>query len=83
MKKDEIEYVFYIEPKGDWSYDAINKNFGKEQWKEDFLLEIENVVKTQQTKINQTQNWRLIGLPFYNEGNTKQRFAKELKEKIN
>jgi type III restriction enzyme len=83
MKKNEIEYVFYIEPKGDWSYDNINKNFGKEQWKEDFLLEIENVVKTQQTKIKQTQNWRLIGLPFYNENNTKRKFAQEINEKIN
>ena len=80
MKKNEIEYVFYIEPKGNWCYDAVNKNFGKEQWKEDFLLEIESVVKTQQTKINQTQNWMLIGLPFYNE-NAKSKFKEAFNAK--
>jgi type III restriction enzyme len=82
MKKESIDYVFYIEPKGDWSYDTVNKNFGKEQWKEDFLLDIESVAEAQQAKINQTQNWRLIGLPFYNENNTKQIFAKTFKEVI-
>ena len=82
MKRDEIEYVFYIEPKGNWSYDAVNKNFGKEQWKEDFLLVLKSIAETQQTKINQTNNWRLIGLPFYNENNSKQHFATEFLEHI-
>jgi len=81
MKKEGIEYVFYIEPKGNWTYDENKKNFGKEQWKEDFLLEIESVVFAQQTKMSDNKNWRLIGLPFYNENNTKQRFATKFNDK--
>jgi len=81
MKKKNIDYVFYIEPKGDWCYDKDNKNFGKEQWKENLLLEIEEVVNTQQQRNTTTENWRLIGLPFYNN-NTKQEFKEYFKKKI-
>ncbi len=75
MKKDEIEYVFYIEPKGEHL-------LLHDKWKEEFLLEIESVVFTQQTKMSDNKNWRLIGLPFYNENNTKQQFAKTFNEKM-
>ena len=74
MKKDEIEYVFYIEPKGDHLLE-------KDKWKEEFLLEIESVVFTQQTKICDNKNWRLIGLPFYNENTRKQQFIAKFIEK--
>jgi len=67
MEKAGKEYVFYIEPKGDWAYDKVNGNFGKEQWKEDLLLEIEQVVLTQQQKMTDNKNWMLIGFPFYNK----------------
>jgi type III restriction enzyme len=82
MKKGNIEYVFYIEPKGDWTYDAANKNFGREQWKEDFLLEIEAVVSKQQAKMTNNKNWRLVGLPFYNEEHTKKSFDDKIKTYI-
>jgi type III restriction enzyme len=67
MEKEGKEYVFYIEPKGNWAYDKANGNFGKEQWKEDLLLEIEQVVLTQQQKMATNKNWMLIGFPFYNK----------------
>jgi type III restriction enzyme len=79
--KDNINYVFYIEPKGDWAYDPNNKNFGKEQWKEDFLLDIETVAFAQQPKFSKTQNYCLIGLPFYNEQHTKEEFRKAFEKK--
>jgi len=82
MKKDKMDYVFYIEPKGDWAYNLQEKNFGNEQWKEDFLLEIEDVVKTQQAKVGETDNWRLIGLPFYSENHTKPLFSVVFREKV-
>ena len=75
MKKNNTEYVFYIEPKGEHIAAA-------EQWKEKFLLEIESVVETQQTKEVDNKNWRLIGLPFYNENNKKTIFAAKFKEYI-
>jgi len=75
MKKNGIEYVFYIEPKGEYLLDY-------DKWKEEFLLEIEGIVSEQQTKMADSQSWRLIGLPFYNENKTKQQFIKALKEKI-
>jgi len=74
MKKEEIEYVFYIEPKGEHLFEF-------DKWKEDFLLEIESVVFTQQTKMINNKNWRLIGLPFYNENKTKQQFTIKFNEK--
>ena len=83
MQKDGVEYVFYIEPKGNWSLGESEKDFvgSKEYWKEEFLLDIENVVSTQQAKMSNNKNWRLIGLPFYNEDKTKQRFIAEFKKK--
>ena len=76
MKKNDVDYVFYIEPKGEHllQYD---------EWKEKFLMEIEIVVKLQQEKSNETQNWKVIGLPFYNkENNNKDKgFEKTFAEK--
>jgi type III restriction enzyme len=79
MKKDGIDYVYYIEPKGDWSYDATHNNFGKEQWKEDLLKEIENVVRTQHEQTSRTEKWRVIGLPFYNETRESKKATKRYK----
>jgi hypothetical protein len=66
MEKDKKEYVFYIEPKGDLI-------LGEEKWKEDLLLDIEQVVLTQQQKTTDNKNWMLIGFPFYNEDREKQK----------
>ncbi|MDR0971045.1 MAG: DEAD/DEAH box helicase family protein [Bacteroidales bacterium] len=81
--KDNLDYVFYIEPKGDWTYNEKEKDFGKEQWKEDFLLEIDKVASEQRKKMSDTPKWRLIGLPFYNENHTKDDFKEAIEEIIN
>ena len=82
MQKGGVEYVFYIEPKGDWTLDKNDSSFGKEKWKQNFLLEIKKVVDSQQKSFNERPNWRLIGLPFYNENvEVKKEFEKEFRNK--
>jgi type III restriction enzyme len=51
---ERIIYQLFIEPKGEVYAD-------NDQWKEDFLLEIE-----EKHVIHQNKNFKLIGLPFYN-----------------
>lgn len=51
---EKIIYQLFIEPKGEVYAD-------NDQWKEDFLLEIE-----EKYLIHQNKNFKLIGLPFYN-----------------
>jgi type III restriction enzyme len=77
MKKNDIDYVFYIEPKGNLFYIRDRKDFGNEQWKENLLLEIEKVVTTQQQQTSTTEMWRLIGMPFYNELYTREKFREK------
>lgn len=68
--KAELYYQIFIEPKGN-EYIGEDGTFktGKEGWKEQFLEEIsekygsDNVIKAQ------NPNYRLIGLPFYNQTN--------------
>lgn len=66
-----LNYQLFIEPKGD----PYIKN---DQWKEDFLKEIE-----QNYYINtlfENESFRIIGLPFYNERLKKQEFSKVLND---
>lgn len=69
----EIVYQLFIEPKGEHLiYTDI--------WKEDFLLEIEQEAKIE---LYQNQEFKLIGMPFYNEeaemGRKKDEFDIKLK----
>lgn len=69
----EIVYQLFIEPKGEHLiYTDI--------WKEDFLKEIEKEAKIE---LYQNQEFRLIGMPFYNEetemGRIKDEFDTKLK----
>lgn len=69
----EIVYQLFIEPKGEHLiYTDI--------WKEDFLMEIEKEAKIE---LYQNQEFRLIGMPFYNEetemGRKKDEFDVKLK----
>lgn len=69
----EIVYQLFIEPKGEHLiYTDI--------WKEDFLMEIEKEAKIE---LYQNQEFRLIGMPFYNEetemGRKKDEFDSKLK----
>lgn len=63
---EKIIYQLFIEPKGEVYAD-------NDQWKEDFLLEIE-----EKHVIHQNKNFKLIGLPFYNSSTDMQKtFSKE------
>ncbi|OAD92656.1 type III restriction endonuclease [Aequorivita soesokkakensis] len=69
----EVLYQLFIEPKGEHLiYNDI--------WKEDFLLEIEIEAKIE---LYQNQEFKLIGMPFYNEeaemGRKKDEFDLKLK----
>ena len=66
--KDKLYYQVFIEPKGnEFIGEDTTFKTGKEGWKETFLEEIsekygfENVIKAE------NPNYRLIGLPFFNE----------------
>lgn len=70
----EVIYQLFIEPKGEHLiYNDI--------WKEDFLKEIETEAKIE---LYQSQEFKLIGMPFYNEtfenGRKKDEFDLRLKE---
>ncbi len=67
LKKEDSEeieqYQLFIEPKGEHLIKT-------DQWKEDFLKEIEEKysIKLEDTLWKENGKYRLIGLPFYNEG---------------
>jgi len=73
-------YQIFIEPKGEWTYD-MNQRFelSKEGWKQKFLLEIEDKADTD-LKI-ENKNFRLIGMPFYNE-RLRQSFEEAFEHKV-
>lgn len=64
----EDNFQVYIEPKGD-------QLLRQDQWKEDFLLEIESKHKVEKALlIGANQNYTVIGLPFFNENYKKSEF---------
>lgn len=68
-KTDEnLIYQLFIEPKG--GHLLLN-----DSWKQDFLKEIESEAKVE---LFQNERFRLIGMPFYNEAETKIEFKKKL-----
>jgi len=70
--KKWIQYQLFIEPKG-------THLLKTDQWKEDFLKEIED---NYQLKIlAENESYKLIGMPFYNE-NTKTNFINIFNEKL-
>lgn len=74
---EEIEqYQLFIEPKGEHLVKT-------DQWKEDFLREIEKKYKIgiEARLFRENEKYRLIGLPFYNEGR-KSQFVEIFKEKL-
>ena len=74
----------FVEPKGC----HLIQN---DKWKEkDFLNEVQSVFETNNKIVYETENYRLIGLPFYNDSNcseddkkTKEYFEEVIKEIIN
>jgi len=63
--KKSLSFQLFVEPKGQYLIKS-------EQWKEDFLREIENHFKID--TLFESKKYRLIGLPFYNEAVKKQEF---------
>ena len=72
-KKQFIQYQLFIEPKGTHLLKA-------DQWKEDFLKEIEDDYELQ--ILAENEDYKIIGMPFYNE-DYKIRFVNIFKEKLN
>jgi type III restriction enzyme len=70
--KKWIQYQLFIEPKG-------THLLKTDQWKEDFLKEIESNHQLQ--IIAENGSYKLIGMPFYNE-NTKTNFINVFNEKL-
>lgn len=73
-------YQIFVESKGDQFKDSQGKfDNSKEGWKQKFLFEIENKSDTD-LKL-EGKNFRLVGLPFYNE-KLEQEFKKAFENKI-
>jgi len=65
---EDLIYQLFIEPKGQHLLDT-------DLWKEEFLDSIEEDAKVE---LFQNENFRLIGMPFYNEGLRKEKFKEKL-----
>ena len=81
--KNIILQVF-IEAKGDNFLDN-NLRFenSKEGWKQKFLLEIEKEAKTRFDIFKiENKDFKIIGLPFFNEGNKNLELKKEFDEAL-
>ena len=68
----ELIYQLFIEPKGD--HLLFN-----DQWKEQFLKEIEN---ESLIELYQNQEYRLIGMPFYNKNQKEGEFRNKINDII-
>lgn len=67
---DEVIYQLFIEPKGDHL-------LYNDEWKEQFLLDIE---KQAVIELYQNQQYKLIGMPFYNKANRETIFTNNLND---
>lgn len=71
--KHTLSYQLFIEPKG-------NRGLIEDKWKEDFLKEIESEFRIE--TLFERDSFKLIGLPFYNEQQTKQEFNNIFRQKL-
>ena len=83
LKDDMLYYQIFIEPKGD-QFKGIGGVFstGKEAWKLKFLEEITTKYGATNLLKHETNEYSLIGLPFYNK-KTESTFKSSIKKKIN
>ncbi len=65
----DMSLQLFIEPKGEHL-------FKLDEWKEDFLKEIECHFEIH--NLFESDKYRIVGLPFYNEGSKKQEFREEI-----
>jgi type III restriction enzyme len=71
--KKTLSYQLFVEPKGKHLIE-------KDQWKEDFLKEIEGEFRID--TLLEDGKYKLIGLPFYNEEVKKGEFEEVFREKV-
>lgn len=64
----EVVYQLFIEPKGDHL-------LYNDEWKEQFLMEVE---KEAVIELYESQQYKLIGMPFYNKANREDIFIEKL-----
>src|SRR3989338_3175586 len=77
--KQEVMYQIFVEPKGDQFLDAQNTfEQSKESWKQKLLIEIEKN-HTVDLKL-ENKDFRLIGLPFFNEGQVNNALREKFEE---
>lgn len=83
--KKEIVYQVFAEPKGNGLLDEDGRfEKSKEGWKQKFLLEIERNHKTDLDIFKiENKDFRLSGLPFYNEGQANPKLREEFEETFN
>ncbi|KKW33613.1 MAG: Type III site-specific deoxyribonuclease [Parcubacteria group bacterium GW2011_GWA2_53_21] len=81
--KKEVLYQIFVEPKGDQFLDEDGLFAkGRDGWKEKFLLQIVDKFKLNFNDFKvQNMEFKLIGLPFYNEG-LKERFEESFHELV-
>ncbi len=80
--KQESIYQVFIEPKGDSFLDKDKKfDQSQEGWKQKFLLEIEKKHEVD-LKI-ENKMFKLVGLKFYNEGNTNKKLREDFEIEFN
>ena len=80
--KQEVMYQIFVEPKGDQFLDAQNTfEQSKESWKQKLLIEIEKN-HTVDLKL-ENKDFRLIGLPFFNEGQVNNALREKFEEMFN
>ena len=77
--KQEVMYQIFVEPKGDQFLDAQNTfEQSKEGWKQKLLIEIK---KSHSVDLKiENKDFRLIGLPFFNEGQVNSALREKFEE---
>ncbi|MCR8689129.1 MULTISPECIES: DEAD/DEAH box helicase family protein [Lactococcus] len=74
-----ISWQIFVEPKGSQFLDSNNEyKESKEGWKEKFLLQISK--KSEAKTLVDNDRYHIIGLPLYNESQTKAKVMSELKD---
>ena len=72
QNKENLYYQIFIEPKGNQFKDSTGSfKSSKEGWKENFLDEIQKEYGAEFKLKIENKNYKLIGLPFFNEDNKK------------
>ena len=71
--KKHVVYQLFIEPKGQHLLSSE-----EEKWKEEFLMEIES--QCQLNTLFENEEFKLVGMPFYNEARKKKGFRDKLEE---